>query len=90
MRLPMRDSALPRLSACAITVTALCFAPASSHAFLGLFEKKEKQAPGATERQAQEAQARGGENDPGHVQRIGDHHALIAQLGAQYIVQNFT
>lgn len=57
MRLPMRDSALPRLSACAITVTALCFAPASSHAFLGLFEKKEKQAPGATERQAQEAQA---------------------------------
>lgn len=57
MRLPMRDSALPRLSACAITATALCFAPASSHAFLGLFEKKEKQAPGATERQAQEAQA---------------------------------
>jgi outer membrane protein assembly factor BamD (BamD/ComL family) len=35
----------------------LCLLPAPSHAFLGLFEKKSKQAPGADERQVQEAQA---------------------------------
>ena len=55
----MRDSALPRmkLPACALAAVSLCLLPAHSHAFLGLFEKKSKVAPGADERQVQEAQA---------------------------------
>lgn len=55
----MRDPALPRmkLSACALAAVSLCLLPAHSHAFLGLFEKKSKVAPGANERQVQEAQA---------------------------------
>lgn len=54
----MRELAFPRLSACALAAASLCLMPvSSSHAFLGLFEKKDKQAPGGDERQAQEAQA---------------------------------
>lgn len=53
----MREPAFPRLSACALAAATLCLLPVSSHAFLGLFEKKDKEAPGTTERQAQEAQA---------------------------------
>lgn len=53
----MRELALPRLSACALAAASLCLMPVSSHAFLGLFGKKDKQAPGADERQAQEAHA---------------------------------
>ncbi len=53
----MREPVLPRLSACALAAASLFLLPTSSPAFLGLFEKKDKQAPGADERQAQEAQA---------------------------------
>lgn len=55
----MRDTVLSRLSlpASALVAVALAMTPASSQAFLGLFEKKGKQAPGAQEREAQEAQA---------------------------------
>lgn len=53
----MRDPVLPRLSACALAAASLFFLPVSSQAFLGLFEKKDKHAPGTDERQAQEAQA---------------------------------
>jgi len=53
----MREIALPRLSACALAAATLCLVPVSSQAFLGLFEKKDKQAPATDERQAQEAQA---------------------------------
>lgn len=55
----MRDPAPSRLrlSACALAAVSLCVIPTSSHAFLGLFEKKAKVAPGASERQVQEAEA---------------------------------
>jgi len=53
----MREPALPRLSACFLAAASLCLLPVSSHAFLGLFEKKEKHAPGTDEREQQEAQA---------------------------------
>lgn len=53
----MREPALTRMSACALAAASLCLMPASSHGFLGLFEKKDKQAPAADERQAQESQA---------------------------------
>jgi outer membrane protein assembly factor BamD (BamD/ComL family) len=55
----MKEPALNSLrpSACALAAVSLCFLPVSSHAFLGLFEKKGKQAPTADERQNQEAQA---------------------------------
>ncbi|TDU64658.1 outer membrane protein assembly factor BamD (BamD/ComL family) [Prosthecobacter fusiformis] len=55
----MRDPAISRLSlsACALAAVSLCVLPSNAHAFLGLFEKKQKEAPGTDERQAQEAQA---------------------------------
>ncbi len=53
----MRLSAFPSLSALLLAAGALCVAPAPSHAFLGLFGKKDKGAPAADERQAQEAAA---------------------------------
>ncbi len=54
----MRDPAFPRLlPACAFAAATICLLPVPSHAFLGLFEKKSKEAPASSERQAQEAQA---------------------------------
>jgi len=53
----MKDLSLPSLSAVALAAAFLCAAPVPSHAFLGLFEKKEKQAPATNERQIQETQA---------------------------------
>lgn len=53
----MSAFSLPRLSVCTVAVASLCaFAPPAS-AFLGLFEKKDKVAPGSSERQQQETQA---------------------------------
>lgn len=58
------------MSACALAAASLCLMPVSSHAFLGLFEKKDKRAPAADERQVQESevtamlmQARQDQND---------------------------
>lgn len=45
------------MSACALAAASLCLMPVSSHAFLGLFEKKDKRAPAADERQVQESEA---------------------------------
>lgn len=45
------------LRAIALAACSLCLMPASSHAFLGLFGKKDKTVPAADERAAQEAQA---------------------------------
>lgn len=55
----MRDTVLFRLSlpATAFAAVVLALTPAPSQAFLGIFEKKGKQAPGAQEREAQEAKA---------------------------------
>ncbi len=53
----MRHLALSSLPACSLAAAALSLAPLSSHAFLGLFEKKDKEAPASDVRQQQETQA---------------------------------
>lgn len=53
----MTHFATSSLRAMALAAGSLCLLPAPSHAFLGLFGKKEKTAPAAGEREAQEAAA---------------------------------
>ena len=55
--LPMRALTLTRLPVFALAVASFCALTTPSPAFLGLFEKKEKQAPAAAERQIQETEA---------------------------------
>ena len=85
--LPMRALTLTRLPAVAFTAVIFCALPSSSPAFLGLFEKKEKQAPATNEREIQESkatallmQAREAQNDG----RAGKAQGIYQQIVKLY------
>jgi FimV-like protein len=83
----MRVFALPRLPALALAAATFCSLTSPSQAFLGLFEKKEKQAPGADQRQIQETaatellmKARAAQNDG----RMGRARSTYKQIVREY------
>jgi outer membrane protein assembly factor BamD (BamD/ComL family) len=83
----MRDLVSPRLPAFLLAGFTLCFLVSPTFAFLGMFGKKEKQAPAADERQIQETEAtamlmeaRAAQNDG----REGKAQGLYQQIVKRY------
>jgi outer membrane protein assembly factor BamD (BamD/ComL family) len=83
----MTDLAFPRLPAFALVAITLTGFTASSHAFLGLFEKPEKVAPRSEERQSQEAAAAALLNEARNAQsdgRTGRAQGIYSSIVKKY------